>query len=409
MRIVNNYTVNFILGGFIFLLINSLPVYSQCSIHEQSFQKVELLSKFHAEGAALGDVNMDGIKDVIAGPYWFEGPDFQEKHEFYEPVEYNREEEYSDNFIVNLDDVNQDGWNDILMIGFPGDPAYWYENPGEQNNYRWDKHLIHEKVDNESPTFFDLTGNGSLELVFHTDGVLGYAKSDKNNPTEAWDFTPVSEDHGWERFTHGLGIGDVDGDGFFDLIKNDGWWKNPGHDSNGQNWNYYQENFGPGGAQMYAYDVDKDGYQDIITTLDAHGWGLAWFRQVRNGDQIGFEQRTIMGDNIMDNPFGVRFSQPHTLNVADINNDGKKDLITGKRVWTRGPQEGWEPDEPAVLYYFQHCIDEESGAVTYLPFIIDSNSGVGVQSTTKDIDGDGDIDILTSNKNGTFLFLNNKQ
>jgi len=48
-----------------------------------TFKKVQLTDKFWAEGAAFGDFNHDGKMDVVSGPYWYEGPDFKKRHEFY--------------------------------------------------------------------------------------------------------------------------------------------------------------------------------------------------------------------------------------------------------------------------------------------------------------------------------------
>ncbi len=375
-----------------------------------SFEKLQISSTFYAEGAGIGDINQDGNPDVVAGPYWYEGPDFETRQAFYEPQMFDPRN-YSDNFIVEVHDVNGDGWNDILIVGFPGEEAYWYENP-QDGEERWQRHLIHSRVDNESPTFHDLTGNGELELVFHTDGYLGYASTDSNDPTQPWSFNRISEQNDWGKFTHGLGIGDIDGDGLEDVIKKEGWWKNPGPDNPGERWEYNKADFGtdsPGGAQMYVYDIDDDGHQDVISTLDAHGWGLAWYRQVpgseAGSEAVEFEQRLIMGESLGDNPHGVRFSQPHALELVDIDNDGIKDLVSGKRFWAHGPLGGFEPNAPAVVYWFK-LVRSGEGRANFIPYLVDDNSGIGVEIATGDLTGNGYPDIVTSNKQGTFIFLN---
>lgn len=368
------------------------------------FEKIQLSSTFYAEGAGIGDLNGDGHPDIVAGPYWYEGPDFASKHAFYEPQLFDPRN-YSDNFIAEIDDVNEDGKNDILVVGFPGEAAHWYENPGDGEGY-WNRHLIHGTVDNESPRFYDLNRDGQLELVFHTDGQLGYAARDEQDPRRPWSFTPVSRPHDWGRFTHGLGIGDIDGDGLEDILKKDGWWENPGIDEMDARWAYHEVKFaGPGGAQMYAYDVDGDGLNDVITSLDAHGWGLAWYRQIREGDAIRFEQRLIMGESLSDNTYGVRFSQPHALELVDMDNDGLKDLISGKRFWAHGPLGGFEPNAPAVVYWFK-LHRGSGGSAGFIPYLVDDDSGAGVEIATADLSGNGYPDIVTSNKQGTFVFLN---
>lgn len=372
----------------------------------QAFEKITLSSTFYAEGVGIGDLNQDNHPDVVAGPFWYEGPNFKEKHAYYKPEKFDPRH-YSDNFIVAVDDVNEDGHNDILVVGFPGEEAFWYENP-KSKEQRWQRHLIHSKVDNESPAFHDLTGDGKLDLVFHTDGYLGYASSGGDDPTQPWSFHKISKQHEWGKFTHGLGLGDINGDGRKDIIKNDGWWENPGKDSLDTQWADHQADFGPGGAQMYAYDVDSDGRNDVLTTLDAHGWGLAWFRQVPTEEGASFERNLIMGQSLSDNPYGVRFSQPHALALVDMDNDGVKELVSGKRFWAHGPLGGFEPNAPAVVYWFDLQRTDRGGS-HFIPYLIDDSSGVGVEIATGDLNGDGYPDIVSSNKNGTFVFINQLQ
>ena len=58
-----------------------------------------------------------------------------------------------------------------------------------------------------------------------------------------------------------------------------------------------------------------------------------------------------------------------------------------------------------MLYWFQLTRDGNVGA-TFVPHRIDDKSGVGVQLTATDVNGDGRLDILTVSKLGAFLFLN---
>lgn len=375
---------------------------NQYKIHH--FEKDQLSSTFYAEGAGIGDITGDGRAEVMCGPYWYVGPEFSIRHEFYEPHEFDPMG-YSDNFIVEVDDVNGNGRNDILVIGFPGQEAYWYENRGNYDEH-WPRHLIHSKVDNESPGFIDLNGNGNLDMVFHTDGYIGYASPNPEDPTKPWIFKPVSDQTELGHFAHGFGVGDITGNGFKDFILARGWWENPGENWDGQTpWKYHPEDFGPGGAQMFAYDVDGDGLNDVVTSLEAHGWGLAWFKQIRRGDKIEFKQQLIMGAHHRDNAYGVRFSQPHAVKLADMNNNGRKGIISGKRWWAHGPEGDPEPNAPAVIYWFEPTTDA-NGNVEFVPYQIDDDSGVGVEIAVGDVSGNGYTDIVSCNKKGGFIFLN---
>src|SRR4029078_5316666 len=93
-----------------------------------SFQKTQLSDKFFGEGASFGDFNHDGVMDVVSGPYWYAGPKFTERHEYYPAVPFNIAN-YSENFFAFTYDVNHDGWTDIVIVGFPGKESWWFANP----------------------------------------------------------------------------------------------------------------------------------------------------------------------------------------------------------------------------------------------------------------------------------------
>src|SRR5690554_5740789 len=128
-----------------------------------SFKKHLLFDEFIAEGVAVGDVNQDGKIDVMAGAYWFEAPDWK-KHELAPPQKFEYDKGYSDAFISQGMDVNLDGWVDFVRIGFPGEEVQWFENPKNQGGH-WDVHLIHETFGNESAGFYDVDGDGRLDIL----------------------------------------------------------------------------------------------------------------------------------------------------------------------------------------------------------------------------------------------------
>lgn len=381
--------------------VNTLQAQSDGEYLIHKFEKKQLSWIFYAEGAGIGDMNQDGVLDIVAGPYWYEGPDFDKKHTYQVEVEYDRRK-YSENFIVDIEDVNDDGWNDIMIVGFPGKEAYWYENPKGGSGY-WERHLIHSNVDNESPVFYDMDGDGKRELVFHTQGVIGYARR-KKDVTLPWEFIAISEaDPRLGRFTHGFGIGDIDGDGLEDIVMARGWWKNPGMENQGKLWEHTPVDFGSGGAQMHVYDVNNDGLDDVITTLAAHGWGMAWYEQEKGSSGKEFRQHLIMGENESDNKYGVSFAEAHAIDLVDMDNDGIKDLVTGKRFWAHGPDGHYFHSNAAVLYWFK--LDQSGNEPDYIPYLINYNSGVGVEVKTADLTGNGLPDIVVSNKKGTFVFF----
>jgi hypothetical protein len=386
---------------YAFLVLMSACCSSGFADEAPIFEKMVLTTNFYAEAANFADINGDGHQDVIYGPHWYAGPDFKSASEIY-PVTPFDPLKYSNNFMTEIDDVNGDGHVDVLVNEWPGKAIHWFENPGSKPGH-WGKHLAHPVADNESIQMGDITGDGVTELIFHTGGQLGYA-SRPATAGEAWPFTVISEKEKWHRYTHGLGYGDVNGDNLPDYLMANGWWEQPSaQNESGLLWEKHPVDFGKGGAQMHTYDVDGDGDQDVVTSLVAHGYGMAWFEQIKRDGAISFERHVIMGEPEDENPKGICCSQLHAVMLHDMNGDGLKDIITGKRYWAHGPNKDPEPNAPALLIIF--LLQRTSDGVKYVPHVIDDNSGVGTQFAVGDLNADKKPDIVIGNKKGGFVFL----
>ncbi|MCB1208724.1 MAG: VCBS repeat-containing protein, partial [Verrucomicrobiales bacterium] len=390
----------------ILLLLASWPLVATAEI---SFSCKQLHGEFYSEGAAIGDLNGDGKPDVVAGPFWWEGPAFEKKHAYYEPKVFDING-YSDNFFAYVHDLNGDGKNDILILGFPGKEARLYLNPGTHDDKPWPMHIVADVVDNESPVFTDITGDGKPEIVCSTGGKFGWFAPNWDKPTEKWSFVAVTDDMKVAKFTHGLGVGDVNGDGKLDLLEARRWWQNTGINfSNNRGPEvpspFNQHNFAAGvggGAQMFAYDFDGNGTNDVFTSLSAHRYGVAVYLQNKPApDQPTWRQVMLASEQPQDNDYGIVFSQPHAAHLEDINGDGVMDIVVGKRYWAHN---GHDPDERGarVIYWYETKRDGKGG-VDFVPHLVDAASGVGVDVQTGDVNGDGLPDIVTANKGGVFI------
>ncbi|MGV3485158.1 MAG: FG-GAP-like repeat-containing protein, partial [Planctomycetaceae bacterium] len=373
---------------------------SEPTLH--TFQRQRLTEDYFSEGANVGDLNGDGAVDVVYGPYWFAGPDFTAKHEIYQPVPQNRRG-YADNFFSWLYDFNGDGWKDILVAGFPGTPAYVYENPGTAGfAQHWKKHQVFDWVSNESPQFTDLVGDDRPELVCTRDGFFGFVTVNWDEPFGAWQFHPISEQVTASKFGHGLGVGDVNGDGRQDLIHSQGWYEQPESKADTSRWRAHKASFtnAYGGAEMYAYDVDGDGDNDIITSHAAHDFGLAWYEQVSEGGQRSFKHHPIMGSHPSENKYGIVFSELHSVALADVDGDGLKDIVTGKTYWSHHDKSPmW--DAGAVVYWFK--LVRQSDGIDWIPYQADSESGIGRQLSVADVNADGKLDFVVGGMKGAHV------
>lgn len=366
------------------------------------FEKRQLTDKYYCDGVATGDIDKDGHLDIVAGPFWYAGPTFEKANAFYEPVALEPAKSPSNSMFSLVHDLNGDGWLDILVLGrVHVHKAYWYENPGPPKNALWKKHFVAERVKGESPQLVDIDRDGQPELITHDERQWGWLTPQESDPTQPWKFVPVTKPGKYNQWYHGTGVGDVNGDGRLDLILNDGWWEQPSV-VNQTPWKEHKFKFSKdrGGAQMFAEDLNGDKKPDIITSLNAHGWGIAWFEQQ---SPTQFQEHKIMGDRSELSKYKVAFTQPHALEFVDIDGDGLKDIVTGKRRWAHGPKGDIEPGADPVVYWFRQ-VRTRNQETQFEPQLIDEQSGIGVQIAVADVNEDGLPDVLTTSKLGTFVF-----
>lgn len=362
------------------------------------FEQQQLTSNYYTEGANVGDFNRDGLVDVVAGPFWWQGPDFTLRHTIYPPVAFPIGT-YTDHFCSFVHDMNGDGWPDVITVGFPGQPALWYENP-QTTPGLWPAHVLFGNVGTESPTLAHLVGEDEPNMVCGTGTQLGYLSSDPTGVANPWVFHPIATTAAPLTFAHGLGIGDIDSDGRRDLLTGHGWYEQPPSLLGDPPWQLHPWSFGVvAGAQMFAYDVDGDGDQDLITSRDAHGYGLSWFEHTVVAGSPVFVEHVILPNTPQ--PGTMQFSQLHALELSDFNGDGLLDIVTGKTFWAHL---GTDPGalDPAVLYWFE--LRRTSQGVTYTPHLVHDDSGVGRQVVAADVNHDGLVDIVVGSKKGVSVF-----
>ncbi|WP_020473990.1 FG-GAP repeat domain-containing protein [Zavarzinella formosa] len=378
-----------------------------------TWKKTVLDKKFRSEGVAIADVNKDGKIDVLNGEYWYEAPDWK-AHEMKPPTDYKDGlQNYSHSFACWADDFNGDGFPDLIVIDFPGDPCYWLENPQGKEGH-WKKHIIWHSACNETPIYADLLGTGKKVLLMGfqpkgkgNEGQMAYFTPNAKDPNALWDMHPIStpsmppkmedgkpvkgtgfEVPGTQKFSHGLGVGDVNNDGKNDVLCTGGWWEQPAKTDGTTPWAFHPANLGEACADMFVLDMDGDGKMDVVSS-SAHKFGIWWHQQKPGKENPTFLRHDLFKDLV---------SETHAMHFVDIDGDGLKDLVTGKRFWSHGRSEPGS-DKSAMVYWFK-ASKSKDGVISFTPMPIDDDSGIGTQFCVQDINGDGLLDVIVSNKKG---------
>jgi hypothetical protein len=322
------------------------------------FKKQRLNDFFHSWGIAAADFNHDGVLDVVAGPFIYFGPDYRTSRKIYYAVGANPITEFSANMEYAAD-FTGDGWPDVIVVSFGGSSGIdLYVNPkGEKR--RWEKFSVGSGVQSEIAVVRDIDGDGKPEINYSGGGHVRFAKPDPADPTGKWKYHDVSE-AGYGT-AHSISVGDVDGGGL----------------------------------------------SDVVTSLDAHGWGLAWFEQKHSDSRgISFVEHMVMDDFSTKNAGGVTFSEIHGTAYADVDGDGVPDFIAGKR-WFSHLDTNIDPDPTGapVLYWYRTVRTSKApGGAELVSQLIDTHRGVGSDLVATDLNKDGGVDIVTSTRFGTFIY-----
>lgn len=354
------------------------------------FRKV-LVADERYESAAVFDVDNNGVLDIVSGAWWYEGPDFKKRHPVGPVAAYD---EYYDDFSTIPVDVNGNGRLDFITGGWWGNTLRWRENPGDPEQ-EWPEHVIAEVGNVETTRAWDVDGDGLPEIVPNTPG----------GPVRVYKLVRDKAGKGTGTFTehvvfdrpqgHGLGAGDIAGNGRCDIALNHGWLEAPAHPFD-EPWVWHPEYKLPDSASVpiLVADINGDGLAELVVGA-GHGYGLYWLQQRVEQDGVrSWTTHCIDPDN----------SQYHDMMWLDLDGDGQCELLTGKRYRAHC---GHDPGafDPYGIYYFKwngsHFVKQ---VIEYGP--VRQSKGLGIHFAVADLTGNGLPDIVAPGKDGLCIYYN---
>ena len=368
------------------LLLLPLALPCTASAAELKFAVHPVDAKCVLSAAAAIDVNHDGRMDIVCGTTWYEAPNWQPH-----PV---RDVEFIrgryDDYACLPADVNGDGWTDFIISNYRSQKLGWVEHPGAKLG-PWTEHVVERPGPMETGRLADVDGDGRLDVLPNGRDFIAWwdialEKSADGRTTPRW----TRHDLPKEAIGHGIGVGDINGDGRADIVGPQGWLEAPVDRRQGR-WLWHPDyNLGrDASVPMQVTDVDGDGDADIVWGR-GHRTGLYWLEQFP-----GSEGSKRWQEHAID----TSWSQAHTVELADLDGDGQVEVVTGKRYLGHDGKDPGEWD-PLVIYWYK--FDRSKRIWQRGQISGDGQASFDVDPKIVDLDGDGDLDLLAPGRNGLF-------
>lgn len=216
------------------------------------------------------------------------------------------------------------------------------------------------------------------EIVLSTGKGIAYIAIPSDPMAGNWPITLAAP----EASEQGLAVGDIDGDGLLDIAAPHGdrveprlvaWWKNPGRRSASWTRNDVGKTANYSADRVAVADVNGDGRPEILVTEES------WQTPERVAQLFCFDPGGSRESPSWTRRSILKAASLNSLDVADLDHDGDLDLVTCEH---KGPDK-------------RLFVLENDGKGAFSEHVIDRGKESHLGTLLFDLDGDGDLDILS--------------
>ena len=327
-------------------------------------------------GKGVGDIDGDGRPDLLVGGNasgglaWYQNPSWK-KRSIAKHGAFGTD--------IEVADIDGDGKNDVVAV--MRNALVWFRNSD------WKMSLVDE-VKLHDVEVSDIDGDGSIDIIARGQSAFGGGGNVVlvylQRGAGSWERQELSVADG-----EGLKVVDVNGDGQPDIVINGSWYQNvkgrvsswPMH-RYASKWTWPHTFIGVG-------DINGDGRTDIVLSpaeREGERYRISWFEAPT--DRSAEWPEHIVAPDVE--------AVVHFVGVADMDMDGKADIVSAAMY------QGRDPDEVRIYL-------NQGGGKAWKKQVISESGSHSMRLV--DIDGDGDMDLFGANWSGPYqdieLFINN--